>query len=116
MSEIPVGLELDRAVAKRVMGTEIRSAVFTRDYGDGEYTVWTPVPKYSTDIAAAWQVVKKMIANGWNAHVSFTDRVRQSPAWYAGFWKQGASEAWWRECETASEAISRAALAAMKVD
>jgi hypothetical protein len=65
------GRELDALVAEKVMGW--------RDVSDGygtppEATLWEAIhiiPHYSTDIAAAWQVVERMRDQGWTSH--YTD-------------------------------------------
>lgn len=60
--EMPAGRELDALVATKIMGW--RTAHFDASYGEwlgvplDDY--WEDVPRYSTDIAAAWLVVKRM--------------------------------------------------------
>jgi hypothetical protein len=61
------GRELDALVAEKVMGWRCRGLhpihecpVFATGRAD------TLAPHFSTDIAAAWQVVEKMGADGWN--------------------------------------------------
>src|SRR5690606_19328389 len=57
--------ELDAAVAERVMGWLGRpkrfagTPIMLAPVGEGKFTP-TPVPAYSADIAAAWQVVERM--------------------------------------------------------
>jgi len=60
------GRELDANVARKVMGIECFTHIhedgrvdWIEEHGDG------PVARYSTDIAAAWQVVEKMRERGW---------------------------------------------------
>lgn len=75
---LPPGRELDALIAERVMGWEYAQSspdpknFFCREFGnnagwwhDPRYTGWacaqcSPPPQYSTDIAAAWEVVEKM--------------------------------------------------------
>lgn len=54
------GRELDALVAEKVMGwTEVCGY-------EGEYKgYWKILPKYSTDIAAAWAVVELPLFDGW---------------------------------------------------
>jgi hypothetical protein len=49
------GRELDALIAEKVMG------LFTNGEPDFGYTYET-IPPYSTDIAAAWEVVEKMVS------------------------------------------------------
>lgn len=67
-----VGQELDAKVAEVVMGW-IDIHTFGLDngrlsgYPPGEQKTF-PVPHYSTDIAAAWQVVEKLLKDGYEVH------------------------------------------------
>ncbi len=56
--------ELDALVAEHVMELpEIYSGMYdTGDFGDADKS--KPIPHYSTDIAAAWQVVEKFLKDG----------------------------------------------------
>lgn len=83
------GRELDALIAERVMGlTVVRLlepvSIDRREAPDGLYAAdadlateieqhlgaggygYAALPHYSTDIAAAWQVVEKMRADGWH--------------------------------------------------
>ena len=67
---LPAGRELDALVAEMVMherlppnGYDTDVAVRAEHIGGGGY-VRHPVPAYSTDITAAWEVVKKLDADG----------------------------------------------------
>lgn len=74
-------------------------------------------PEYSTDIAAAWQVVEKMRTDGWRF-----DLYDSFAGWRATFGRPGGidrGENMWvlrasDRHETAPEAICRAALAALE--
>jgi hypothetical protein len=61
---LKAGREMDALIAERVFGvTETRRAVRTMN-GPARRVSYN-IPKYSTDIAAAWLVVEKMVADGW---------------------------------------------------
>ncbi|MHA7967713.1 BC1872 family protein [Paenibacillus sp. CAU 1782] len=49
------GRELDRLIATQIMGCEIDERIDI--YFQGKK--WSPIPEYSTDISAAWEVVEK---------------------------------------------------------
>src|SRR5688572_11412393 len=68
------GRELDALVAEKVMG--LAWDTFTDDYGEQLYVLWDrkkvggppagdlwPLPRYSEDIAAAWEVVERVVEN-----------------------------------------------------
>jgi hypothetical protein len=59
MDELPAGRELDALVAERVLGLRIDDAWF--QHPDGRRVSSDGLPHYSTDIAAAWQVVDKLL-------------------------------------------------------
>jgi hypothetical protein len=62
---MPAGRELDALVAEKVMGwTDINGNAAAVGCGLNHNKLWTRVPDYSTDIAAAWQVVEKLVAEG----------------------------------------------------
>ena len=50
------GRDMDALVAEKVMGD---TDAYYLPLGEGELNVAARVPRYSTDIAAAWQVVEK---------------------------------------------------------
>ena len=54
--QMDAGPEMDELVAERVMGSPRPGPGFVR---------WAPVPRYSTDIAAAWQVVERLRGQHW---------------------------------------------------
>lgn len=75
---LEAGRELDALVAEKVMGWQV---IETDDCNgidnywlskDGQHVWLLPhdfeaaLPSYSTDIAAAWAVVEKMVADGWD--------------------------------------------------
>ena len=58
IDKLEAGLELDALVAEKVMGWFVAK---------GPHSPTSPpdlIPRYSTDIAAAWEVVEKMIDQG----------------------------------------------------
>ena len=71
--------ELDAMMAERVMGQPLGM----HDMGPeppyyylvttNEHDMHLPVPAYSDDISAAWQVVMKMIADGWEFDLQYTN-------------------------------------------
>lgn len=85
-ADMPAGPEMDALVAEKVMGWRWRKSSATgrrclfsptrwpewftalADGTEGIVGDWdrpTHIPRYSTDIAAAWEVVEKMRANGY---------------------------------------------------
>ena len=64
--ELPAGPELDALIAERVFGLTVVKAqpfAFTYAAATGRATIRRDaIPAYSTDIAAAWQVVDAMVA------------------------------------------------------
>lgn len=121
------GRELDALVAAKVMGLsdirieptpamEIAAGLTDIDHWVyGEHPVrkcGIPLPHYSTDIAAAWGVLNKMISNGWalslnnkkdfhgGCHVIFETLVNHATA----------------DAETMEEAICLTALRAVGVE
>jgi hypothetical protein len=57
--------ELDALIAEKVMGLAVFNGMIFRyiqDYKEGDVATAEscPIPKYSTDIAAAWEVVDKL--------------------------------------------------------
>ncbi len=128
---MPAGRELDRLVAKKVMGwTNIHDADgyghWTGDPPDGYEDMFNcaahcegELPYYSADIAAAWEVVGKMgplilLLHGLKAG-EWTDQAGEvmcCPGWYAEF--RDAVD-WFKAWgETPALAICRAALVAME--
>lgn len=65
IDQIPAGRELDVLVAERVMGKQVyrhagsHEACFCQIEGDDDISICHgPIPQYSTDISAAWEVVE----------------------------------------------------------
>ena len=97
MSGHEAGRELDALVAEKVMG-------WTRGLrygnGNGEWIepgrendahkrTWDTTPCFSTDIAAAWQVVERMEADGWGHKHLFHSPGAEDPGYYWTFMKPG---------------------------
>lgn len=73
------GLKLDRQIAEKVLGHKVVEKRWGKEkqyasyslgepayYDDaGASVLWNPLPNYSTNIAAAWEVVEKLAADGW---------------------------------------------------
>lgn len=90
INRIPVG-QLDAVIAEKVMG--LRVVREPAGFSEGEFDVWRDAaghkhseghpPRYSTDIAAAWQVVEKMAPIwGKKFRLSFDDGEWElEPAW-----------------------------------
>ena len=124
---MPAGREMDALIAERVMGHEVNKNVtvwrtggktWIEPYGEG----FTTLAYYSTDIAAAWQIVELMTKNGYAPNLVNDDNGN----WYLAF--DGTQdlgtvtfvtaftdipELW---CESAPLAICRAALLATLED
>ena len=68
--ELTAGRELDVLVAEKVMGADPKTIHTYRSKAsfwiDGAWVDVPPVPHYSTDIAAAWEVVEKMNERGYS--------------------------------------------------
>jgi hypothetical protein len=115
---MPAGREMDALVAEKVMGFVVMRH---RDVDgqhiehgpdewmrgpDGEaprYAYMVPVDHYSTDIAAAWEVVEKLKPDDW----AFRVEVLDDGDWWASF--SATAESW---AGTVPLAICRAALKA----
>lgn len=104
------GRELDALVAKHIMGEDYRafancnSRVKARDDG----TFLGRIPSYSTDIAAAWEVVERL--KGQSVVIDFGE---DTGAWEVSFIQQG--ERYTVSCASVMHAICLAALKALNV-
>ena len=112
------GHELDAAVAEYVMGLSVSNGRVFSHYEEDEFgevsAVWVRVPRYCSDIAAAWQVVERLTAMGCQFDLSFAPDYAPEP-WLALFFvpPRGAGSVYSAYAKTATEAISRAALLAV---
>lgn len=113
------GRKLDAAVAENVFGwTNVQITAFALAIGKpnpqdtAPFDAYCPrvVPRYSTDIAAAWQVVEWMLRHGW--HLDLASLTANGQEWKAR-WEQG--DVAHLHYGTAPEAICKAALLAMHV-
>jgi hypothetical protein len=104
---MPAGREMDALIAKNIFEWtivktkrnnwfELQSGLWKPDDGATDF------PHYSTDIAAAWQVIEKMRGEESGMRVY---RIESMSYWQFGF--RGAP---WAEADTAPLAICRAAL------
>ena len=98
------GRELDALVAEKVMGAKV---VFVEN-----------VPYYSTDIAAAWEVVNHLLCHGWDEKYFFRLHYDNVDLWDASFYKESSSDGGgpdvWGTADTAPLAICLAALKAVQ--
>ena len=106
--------ELDALVAERVMGCRVawNAAPYCDCSVDRPHDIATDddtfeLPLYSTDIAAAWEVVEKIIARGNNVWVGFYGNT-----WHMHFTEDALSQ---YPADTAPKAICLAALQVMDV-
>ena len=83
IDEMPAGRELDALVAEKVMGW---------DHYPSKHEI---VPAYSTDIAAAWEVVEKMRSDDWWAQIAQDN----TDIWDAKLWR-GEPDRWFPTMET----------------
>ena len=129
------GRELDALVAERVMGLQLVKA--PKVWSDDDWLTsdtptetealgvvnpnwkpgdWTPpfstILPYSTDIAAAWQVVEKMRADGW-WYTLTNVQERQEFAEFRRVAREGVHKFHYTRGETPQHAICLAALAAV---
>ena len=130
-AEMVAGRELDALVAEKVMKLRV---IFDEDRY-GEMHIWWAVPTdpgtveewdkfylpaYSTDIAAAWQVIEHMKERGLTVwFVSKEFAWQEAPHWEAGLTVEPCDSGWLPQiqalasAETAPLAICRAALMAV---
>ena len=123
MSELQAGRELDALIAEKVMGwTSVAMAGLFTQFPAIALCGLPPgaqlnadlqvVPRYSTQIAAAWQVVEKfkmtITPNNCHPHIK--------AKWCVDVELKGSHELWLAGAETAPLAICRAALRAVGQD
>jgi len=110
--EDDAGLELDALVAEKVMGWQM----VCDDCGDGVDSTGTPneCPKFSSDIAAAWEVVEKLKPTHRQVVI---DRHRgedlQEEQWGVAFVTNTGVSIFRERAPTAPLAICKAALKAV---
>lgn len=105
------GRELDALVAEKVMGWRW----FTDEFNPRPVLVppgmprQSALPSFSTDIAAAWEVVERL--RGMEPELSWNDEAR---CWIVGFWKgPSAPSTIHGSSDSAPNAICLAALKAV---
>jgi hypothetical protein len=119
------GRELDALVAEKVMGWT--SDLYAHSLMGEKVRLWLPpppsdvahtadtLPRYSTDIAAAWEVVEKVSGPGLAFELvdvgSFNPGYTELPRWCASFGDGNVVIA--EEADTAPHAICLAALKAV---
>lgn len=123
------GRELDAAIAEDVMGQTVVFAIKpwvgleSGVFSDQAYRIWTRsypsgaaprrLPRYSSDIAAAWQVAEKMVASQVGEFRLIHRQTFGSESQYAaGFALAPCGEPEYVVAPTAPLAISRAAILA----
>lgn len=110
------GRDLDALVAEKVMGTDVGDIFYDATHQE----IMPSVPSYSTDMAAAWQVVEHLLAKGrplaLQAPGSYdmNEEYHQFTRWMAGF-SGGVGFTEEVEADTAPLAICLAALKAVGV-
>lgn len=119
------GRELDALVGEKVMNGKrhIEHSVLAVDISAKTYTMGGGLeyPRYSTDIAAAWEVVEKVgrTWHGFHFLLQWTEPSWCSPQWEAGWyeWSYGEVESRAKGSGgTPAHAICVAALKAVGVD
>lgn len=129
------GRELDAEIAEKVMGLPVQWREVRRvASAGGNYRELVGTPHYSTDIAAAWEVVNAMIVRGYSIIMHSKDALVSdefgifAKDWKAGFedWRAILPENMNKDCEfphlpsggaggeTLPLAICLAALASLK--
>jgi hypothetical protein len=105
------GRELDALVAEKVMGWTVKfmDGIWGWMYRESERNRWYNVPRFTTDISAAWEVVEKMQSWG-GCDIGCFGRTGDG-TWYVveTHTVNGCHKA---TCHTAPEAICNAALLA----
>ncbi|MDP9315132.1 MAG: hypothetical protein M3R24_30430, partial [Chloroflexota bacterium] len=103
------GRDLDALVAAKVMGFDADRIISGGGYRVGNHTPsvisWAHIPQYSTDIAAAWEVVEKLIH--LDPLVAIWGYEDGSIGWYCDF--EGSKA----HARTAPHAVCLAALKAI---
>lgn len=117
------GRELDALVAEKVMGLEITKIANGHMWFRDGVTLRSPIPHYSTDIAAAWLVVEKMSSDGWIHEI--TEHINDSQIKCAMFanrsghyesYERSWDDEQWAVSGTAPHAICLAALKAVGIE
>lgn len=94
IDEMQAGREMDTLIAEKVMGYVLSALSLPAypkyklcDVASGKFTGYAKnVPNYSTDIAAAWEVVKEIKKQGWSFRYSnnaYAD-TQHAAAFYGG--------------------------------
>lgn len=111
IDKMPAGREMDALIAEKVMDAEVYREFHTARFKQGqlpnghELIGIGGIPRYSTDIAAAWEVVKRL------KNYNFYIRLFYDGRYGCSFTEPPRIIAWGN---TAPLAICRAALKALK--
>ena len=106
--------ELDALVAEKVFGELIWPATEARNVGikRGKFH-WDPLPAYSTDIAAAWEVVEKL--TDYPSYMDIQITYTASNGWFIEFSKGETSFSSCNQDDELTRAVCLAALKALGV-
>jgi hypothetical protein len=122
------GRELDALVAEKVMGAEnvrwIRPELgwpnqpVQATYAGAGNSEYQSVPRYSTDIKAAWRVLSGFVERGWWPDLSLHSDGASAPGWrcrlgHTGIETEAGQYSYSRAGTTAPHAICLCALAAV---
>jgi hypothetical protein len=125
------GRELDALIAEKVMGLEVSFTIYPPEGADG-YEIqkiggdcfdgctklhWSSMPEYSTDIAAAWEVVEKVRTKKISVSlVTCWDDSKDMMQWVCKIEWGGTDRFEFALQDTAPHAICLAALKTMGID
>jgi hypothetical protein len=115
--KMKAGIDMDILIVTRVMGYErlpFPACPSLQKPTTGGVEVLYDCPRYSTYIAAAWEVVEKMKSNGWDFFMENAWRNRISKnVWWCMFENDDCEMEFCSEDITAQLAICKAALLAV---
>lgn len=116
MEKMNLGPDLDALIAEKVMGLEpwpgqdprcLTKTFKARFVPHGQDPKPCAPPEYSTDIAAAWEVVEHMKSKGFYLSLRF------DTAWLASFEENGSVSG---DADNVPEAICQAALCTLDIE
>jgi hypothetical protein len=68
---MPAGREMDELIRLEILDLEVFTTPEGKLLGEGTFQ---EIPHYSTDIAAAWEVVEKMRINDWEFYLEWENQ------------------------------------------
>lgn len=105
---MPAGREMNALIVEKVMKWNVK--VTLKDYVI-EY------PRYSTDIAAAWQVIEKLAHEPYSWDIKSVNLIGGKLNWFVCYWGDGSKPGtildWYTYCDSLPLAICRVALLAV---